>query len=879
MQKISSTRLSRLYFFRKASKVCGQDRRRKTYFHKGIVYAGRWNVLILCRIGSYSFKSQKPAAGSRRQPQSSFEDVDEAGRLAAVFQVELSRGCDNGAVTGGIDRLMVNLSEDGTLRSHMPLLKRARALPDAGYRSLSEAQREAWLRGTLAVLAGLRTGSARPEEESGGRSAPKRSEPGPLALDSPTTKLPGIGKAAAAKLEKLGVNSAGDAAQYFPRRHSDFSDVRPIGEIELGSGPVTVVGRIEKVSTIGFGRRMRGTEARVSDATGVIKVIWFNMPYVAKALAGQEMVALSGRARIYRGKLQMDNPDYEPFDADLVHTGRLVPVYPATAGLSQRVIRRAVKTAVDELAGRIPDAIPTALAPDDSYSLADAIRDIHYPASAEAAEKARRRIALGEFLGIQCAVLQRRARWQQQRGAPVLELGDRLEEFVDSLPFPLTGDQNRAIKEITTDLRSEIPMLRLLQGDVGSGKTVVAFAAMMAALESGHQAAIMAPTEILAEQHYRSFAALLGGSGTSALEGLFTPAWLGRPVRMILMTGSLTTAQKQQVRSDAANGGADIIIGTHALLEDDVDIPRLGLAVIDEQHRFGVSQRLKLRQKGSNPHLLVMTATPIPRTLALTVYGDLESSVIFEMPPGRSPVKTSWVQPDRRADAYKVLRQRLDSGEQAFVICPLVEGSDVLDVRAAEDEFEALQAGPLKKYPIALLHGRMPGRQKDEVMTRFAAGEYKALISTSVIEVGIDIPAATVIVIEGAERFGLSQLHQFRGRVGRSELQSYCMLFSSTEDPGPDASRRLEAMLETNNGFELAEVDLELRGEGEAWGTVQSGLNSMLRVARLTDRDLLIRAREMASSVIERDPDLQLSEHRSLAAAVKPFIERATEAN
>ena len=779
-----------------------------------------------------------------------------------------------------MDRLLVNLAEDGILRGNEPLLKRARALPDGGYRSLPEAQRESWIRGTLAVLAGLGT---RPNEPQATSRAKKlsagRAAPGPLALDSPTTHLPGIGRSAATKLEKLGVTNAGDAAQFYPRRYSDFSDVRPIAELEIGTGPVTVVGRIEKVSALGFGRRMRGTEAHIADSTGVIKVVWFNMPYVAKALSGQEMVALSGRIRLYRGKVQMENPDFEPFDADLMHTGRLVPVYPATAGLSQRAIRRAVKAAVDGLADLIPDPIPGLLAQDESYRLAAAIRDIHYPDSAEAAENARRRIALGEFLGIQCAVLQRRAEWQQRRDAPRLDLGNRLSGLVDSLPFPLTGDQNRALAEIADDIRTEIPMLRLLQGDVGSGKTVVAFAAMMAAVESGHQAVIMAPTEILAEQHYRSFTALLGGSDTSALDGLFTPEWLDRPVRMILMTGSLTAAQRDQVRNDAANGGADLIIGTHALLEDEVAIPRLGIAVIDEQHRFGVAQRLKLRQKGSNPHLLVMTATPIPRTLALTVYGDLESSVIFEMPPGRSPVKTVWVQPDERQEAYEVLRERLDEGEQAFVICPLVEGSDALDVRAAEDEFEALRAGPLKKYPIALLHGRMPGRQKDDVMTRFANGEFKALVSTSVIEVGIDVPSATVIVIEGAERFGLSQLHQFRGRVGRSELQSYCMLFSSSEDPGPDAARRLEAMLETNNGFELAEVDLELRGEGEAWGTVQSGLNSMLRVARLTDRDLLVRAREMASVVMEKDPALQLVEHRSLAAAVKPFLEKATEAN
>jgi ATP-dependent DNA helicase RecG len=310
-----------------------------------------------------------------------------------------------------------------------------------------------------------------------------------------------------------------------------------------------------------------------------------------------------------------------------------------------------------------------------------------------------------------------------------------------------------------------------------------------------------------------------------------------------------------------------------------VQIPRLGLAIVDEQHRFGVMQRAKLRQKGANPHLLVMTATPIPRTLALTVYGDLEVSTIDEMPPGRKPVRTVSVQPHEREEAYQFIREHLDAGEQAFVICPLVEESESLDVRSAEEEFERLRRGPFERYRLELLHGRMPGRQKDEIMERFAHGEADVLVSTSVIEVGIDVANATVIVIEGAERFGLSQLHQFRGRVGRSPKQSYCMLFSTDEDPGPDARERIEAMVDTTDGFKLAEVDLEMRGEGEAWGRIQSGTNTMLRVARLTDREILYRARLMAEEVLARDPKLQKPEHRSLAAAVKPFLDKATEAN
>lgn len=389
----------------------------------------------------------------------------------------------------------------------------------------------------------------------------------------------------------------------------------------------------------------------------------------------------------------------------------------------------------------------------------------------------------------------------------------------------------------------------------------------------------MAPTEILAEQHFRSLSRLLGGDELSALAGMFAPPWFDRPLRVLLLTGSLTASQKQQIRGDAAHGGADIIIGTHALLEDDMELPRLGLAVVDEQHRFGVLQRAKLRQKGVNPHLLVMTATPIPRTLALTVYGDLEVSTIDEMPPGRKPIRTRWYQPHERDDAYTFLRKRLDAGEQAYVICPLVEESETLDVRSAEQEFEHLGNGPLRGYRVELLHGRMAGKVKDEVMGRFGRNDAQVLVSTSVIEVGIDVPNATVIVIEGAERFGLSQLHQFRGRVGRSAQQSYCVLFSTEEDPGPEARERLQAMCDTTDGFALAEVDLQMRGEGETWGKLQSGTNTMLRVARLTDREMLLRGRQIAQEVLARDPRLQRPENYPLAAAAKPFIEKATEAN
>ena len=793
--------------------------------------------------------------------------------LRRVFELELERGCTNAAVVGGLDRMLIQMAESGSLGERRSLARQVAMLPDGGYRSLGPDARKSWLRSTIGAIDG---------DLPGAKEAAKRpvAPPAKLTVDSPLERLPGVGKAGAARLAKLGVESAGGAVFFFPRRFNDFTDLRTIADLEPSKTQQTVLATIWSVRELRYGRRVKATEALLRDKSGALRVVWFNMPYVARALTEGDEVVVSGRVRLYRGRLQMENPEFEPFDSDVTSAGKLVPVYPASQGLSQRTLRRAVGAAVESLADLVPDPVPAWLCEREKLPrLSKAIRTLHQPANRAEAEDARRRLAVGEFLAIQVAVLLRRARWQEGRTAPVLSLGDRLGAFCDSLPFPLTGAQERSLDEILGDVGRPEPMLRLLQGDVGSGKTVIALAAMLAAVRSGFQAVLMAPTEILAEQHYRSLSALLGGDAVSPLDGVTAPAWLGRPLRTVLLTGSLTAAQKQQVRGDAAHGGADIVVGTHAILEDGVVLPRLGLAVVDEQHRFGVSQRAKLRQKGLNPHLLVMTATPIPRTLALTVYGDLEVSTIDEMPPGRKPVQTVWVQPHERDEAYGFIREHLDAGEQVFVICPLVEDSDVLDVRSAEEEYERLRTGPFSNYRVDLLHGRMNPKAKEDVMARFAAKAADVLVSTSVIEVGIDIPNATVIVMEGAERFGLSQLHQFRGRVGRSSKQSYCMLFSTEEDPGPDARERLEAMVETTDGFKLAEVDLAMRGEGEAWGTLQSGANTMLRVARLTDRDLLAQARGMAQEVLARDPQLQRPEHRALAASVKPFLDRAAEAN
>ena len=802
--------------------------------------------------------------------------ADDTARLRRVFEMERDRGCDNRTVVGGLDRMLIQMAEDGLITPASALGRQFKALQPGGYRSLDEAERRRWIDGAIAVLGARSTQPpmdtpARRPQPARRRSAPQRTDDddasspavgGALRLDSPVSKLPGVGKAAAERFAKLGVETAADAVFLFPRRFNDFTDVRKINELRPGSHPQTVVGTVFSVGEVRFGRRARGSQAVITDGSGMLKAMWWNMPYVARGLPEGAQVVLSGKVRDYRGRLQMENPEYEVFDEETMRAGKMVPVYPATNGLGQRTIRRAVKAAVDQLAAQVNDPIPEAARKSRNLPPVNAaIGAYHYPADYAEAERARQRIALGEFAAVQAAVLMRRAEWQEGNVAPPFSLAEEREGFLRSLPFGLTGAQARCLDEIDRDLAGPHPMLRLLQGDVGSGKTVVAFAAMLAAVRAGYQAALMAPTEILAEQHYRSLSRLLGGDEVSPLAGVFAPPWAKQPLRAVLLTGSLTAGQKAQVRGDAAHGGADIVIGTHALLEDGMEMPRLGLAVVDEQHRFGVLQRAKLRQKGMNPHLLVMTATPIPRTLALTVYGDLEVSTIDEMPPGRLPIRTRWYQPCERDAAYTFLRKQLDAGEQVYVICPLVEESETLDARSAEEEYERLRHGPLHGYSVELLHGRMSGKMKDEIMGRFGRNEVQVLVSTSVIEVGIDVPNATVIVIEGAERFGLSQLHQFRGRVGRSSKQSYCLLFSTEEDPGPEARERLEAMCETTDGFALAEVDLQMRGEGETWGRLQSGTNTMLRVARLTDRDILLQGREIAREVLARDPKLQKPEN------------------
>ncbi len=709
-----------------------------------------------------------------------------------------------------------------------------------------------------------------PEPEAVARPVltPRPTAPG-TGLDAPVTRLPGVGPGFAQKLGKLGVRTVRDLLYLLPRRYEDYSNLRTIAQLRWGE-EVTVIGTVWEIKSRPIGEERRLVTARVGDGTGEMEMTWF-APFIERQLHIGHAYAFSGKVDSYRGVPTMRHPSFEPLDRNQVSTGRLVPVYPLTEGLSAPWLRRVMDRAVKTWAAEVPDFLPEAVRREyQLLPLAQALTQIHFPDSREMLAAAHRRLSFDEFLLLQLGFLSAR---QHFRGTPAAPLpADPAAEaaFLAALPFSLTQAQRRALAQIADDLRKDRPMSRLLQGDVGSGKTVVAAAALWFAVADGKQGAIMAPTEILAEQHARSFARLF--------ERLKHPL-KNRPVRVVLLTGGLRTAEREEALAAIATGEADIVVGTHALIQRGVTFRNLAVAVVDEQHRFGVEQRAALRQRnfaGSSrpiqPHMLVMSATPIPRSLALTIYGDLDISVIDEMPAGRTPVKTKWLTSTERERAYGFIRRQVQAGHQAFIIYPLVEESETTDAKAAVEEYTRLQQVIFPDLRVALLHGRLKADEKDRVMRAFAAGESDILVATAVVEVGIDVPNATVILIESAERFGLAQLHQFRGRVGRGEHPSYCILISDAAEG--DSRRRLQALENTTDGFALAQIDLELRGPGDFFGTRQSGLPP-LRTAQLSDLRTLEEARNAAQKLFAADPGLVRPEHHNLAARVAEFWQGA----
>jgi ATP-dependent DNA helicase RecG len=835
-------------------------------------------------------------------------------RLGEVLQAELRGGARDESVQGGLDEILRLQARDEAPGS--ALLRMIAALPPNGYASLNSEERLHWLRRALATVRRelaledeLRPVTPRAPQPPANRpnGAPARQKltstpapprdipPGEAALDLPIEQArTRLGSANLARLKRLGIETVRDALEHYPYRHNDFSHTVPISALRVGVEQ-TVRGTIDRSREIRMGRggRMRAAEVQISDDLGSrITATWFNQPYMVKNLPAGAEVAISGKVTVFRGRPQFQNPEYERLDGNgpaqdrnTQHTGRLVPVYHLTQGLPQRTLRGVIATLLETYASHIEDPLPEAIRERHGLlSLAEATRQVHYPDSEERLREARRRLAFDELLAIQIGVQSRRREWRQYGDAPVVVDHAIADEFLGTLPFALTTAQQRVLHDLRVDLARPWPMSRLLEGDVGSGKTVVALAAMLSLVAQGYQAVLMAPTEVLAEQHYRTLCRVLSGEAEPPLHGLVSVPGLPMQVRIVLLTSSTRAKERREALQAVRFGGAKIMVGTHALIQEGVDYHRLGLAVVDEQHRFGVMQRGALRRKGMEsaaisaeggqltPHLLVMSATPIPRSLALTAYGDLDLSIIDELPPGRTPIETRWLPPDRRREAFDHVRREIAAGRQAFVICPLVEGSETVESRAATEEYERLRT---EEFPdladrILLLHGRMSSRAKDQVMRTFAAGDADILVSTAVVEVGIDVPNATVMVIEGADRFGLAQLHQFRGRVGRGEYASHCYLLA--DDPSAEAAERLSVMERTHDGFELAEADLQLRGPGDLFGTAQSGLPS-LRVASLLDAQLIDAARREAEALLDADPDLKRPEHQRLRYAI---LARAT---
>ncbi len=671
--------------------------------------------------------------------------------------------------------------------------------------------------------------------------------------------LKGVGPKRAWLLERLGVVTIGDALQFFPRKYVDRGNLVPLAQVVAGRDQA-VRGRIIDMRAPRWGDRL---EAMIEDSTGTLRIIWFHARFLAKALQTGAEYLFYGRVGEYKRTLQMQHPRFEriPEGGDAAGD-RILVEYPITEGIQQASLERLTEEALGIGLPLAKETLPEAMRRRlHLVDLPEALRMIHRPQSMADVAEARRRLVFGEFFLMELAVALRRRSALASHNAPPVPVDEKVDGRIRKrFPFTFTAAQDKAIAEIRADLARDRPMTRLLQGDVGCGKTAVALYAALAAVAQGYQAAIMAPTEILATQHHHNVEKYLVGSR----------------VRWALLVGGLAAAERKKVLRRIRSGEADIIIGTHALIQQDVAFARLGLVVVDEQHKFGVLQRAEVKWQPAadnpdlQPHYLVMTATPIPRTLALTVFGDLDVSTIDQMPPGRTPVETWAVQPKERRKAYDFVRGQLAAGRQAFVVYPLVEENDALDLRAATEEAARLATDVFPDVEVGLLHGRMSAEDKDAVMDRFRRGEVKVLVSTLVIEVGVDVPNATVMMIEHAERFGLAQLHQLRGRIGRGAAKSTCLLLG--EPQTEEAQRRIQVMCETTDGFRIAEEDLRLRGPGEFFGTRQHGVPELVLGNVVEDYDLLRLARNEAFAWITEDPALARPESKPIRRAlVKRF--------
>ena len=676
-----------------------------------------------------------------------------------------------------------------------------------------------------------------------------------IKLEDSVQYLKGIGPEKAKVLNSVGIKTIEDLLYYIPRRYLDRSTILTVNKLKVGS-TVTVIGRVE---AFGMAKTRRPQfQVILKDNTGFIRLVWFSkLRWVKNLFEEDDLVVASGQITLYRG-LQMVHPEFEIVsksdrkgsDEELIHTGRIIPLYPSTAELKKihldsRGLRRALKPLLDNLTNLLSETLPQRIVSDSNLlPLSKALKNVHFPEDLEMTDLARSRLAFDELFYLELMLALRKKRIHREKGIAFQKPGNLVRSALKMLPFELTEAQKKVLREIASDMMLEDSMHRLLQGDVGSGKTIVALVAMLMAVESGYQAALMAPTEILAEQHYITIHQMLESLG----------------VKTVLLTSSVVGTEREIILEKIAKGTAGVILGTHALIQKKVDFFKLGLVVIDEQHRFGVMQRAKLKQKGISPDVLVMTATPIPRSLALTLYGDLDVSVIDRLPPGRKTIKTFLYNENSKSEIYEFLEKELQKGHQAYIVYPLVEESEKADLKAATQSYEFLKKDIFPHRRLALLHGRIKSKERESLMQAFRDGDYDFLVATTVVEVGVDVPNATVMVIEHAERFGLSQLHQLRGRIGRGEDQSFCLLVANPP-LSEEAQKRLKAMTSITDGFKISEIDLKLRGPGEFFGTRQHGLPELKIADIVADAKLLYQARNWAFKIIEEDPNLTQKEN------------------
>ncbi len=667
--------------------------------------------------------------------------------------------------------------------------------------------------------------------------------------------LKGVGEKRAEAFAKLGIFTVGDLLGFFPRDYEDRRRTLRISELAAGDKACISAYVSSNIRTRKIRRGFTVSEFRAVDQSGGINIVFFNQKYsVDKLVAGGRYVFF-GKVEERGGRLAMTNPTFESEDSSGVKTGAILPVYPLTAGISADVLRNSIRNALAEFSGGLVDELPEDLR--KKYKLAHiswALREIHFPTTEEELEIAKRRLVFEELFVLSLGLMHLRDRRETEKGEAIKEVD--LTPFFDALPFEMTNAQLRVLSEIVSDMKKEKPMNRIVQGDVGSGKTAVAEAASYVAHKNGLQSVLMVPTEILAEQHFFSIKERLSSLGMT----------------VELLTGSLGAAAKRKVKEKCASGEVDLLIGTHAVISEDVGFENLGLMIVDEQHRFGVRQRATLAAKGKNPHQLVMSATPIPRSLALIMYGDLDMSIIDELPPGRLPVDTLIVNDTKRDDAYGFINKQLEEGHQAYIVCPIIDEDEEGELRSVEKFAKELSENVFVGKNVEILHGKMKQKDKDAVMRRFVAGETSAIVSTTVIEVGVNVPNATVMAIENSERFGLSQLHQLRGRVGRGRDKSYCILFSNVGKWSP-AGERLSALRSTSDGFKISEEDLRLRGPGDFFGTRQHGLPTLKIASFMSDMKVLEAAKREAEKIAELDRDLNLPEHRLLKERIREMFD------